>query len=200
MASRQSLEETEIYFSPKEQVLEALRQRDSDLKNVEEDPEYGEILTDPIDPVYSNVPDSEYCEYDDSEDEYVPPQNREETNETKLGVNPRPKTKRDVEDLYDEDHYALPDIKGCITKDKRGPKVTHGEKQPETSSEGKERKLSSKKRNIAAFLLLLELSLQQLRRNQSPTIGLAMWASILRSIVPPMAPPVPKGLAEQASL
>ena len=145
MAARKSLDTTDMYFTPKEQVMKALGQRD-------EEPEYGEVLTDPIDPVYSNVPHVEYCEYDELEDEYVLPQ---ETIKSKEDVTPRPRTKKDVEDLYDEDHYSLPDIKGCITKDTGPPKLNIDEKQPDTSSAGNKRKLSANKFKITALIILL---------------------------------------------
>ena len=155
MASQQIADTTEIYFISEEQAMKALRQRASDLEKVEEEPEYGEVITDAIDPVYSNLPHTEYCEYNDIEDEYVLPQTSQTTIKSKSDVTARPTTKRDVEDLYDEDLYALADIKGCVTKGKGGPQVIVDEKQPQKSSEGWKSTLSSKKCKISGLILLL---------------------------------------------
>ena len=63
--------------------------------------------------------------------------------------------RKDVEDLYDEDHYALPDIKGCVTKGRGGPKAPLDDKEPEASSDGMKSKLSPKQKKIASFILFL---------------------------------------------
>ena len=153
------MDTTEIYFTSEEEVRKVFKQRKYELEKVQEDPEYGEVITDPIDPVYSNIPHSEYCEYDnDLEDEYLPPRNSQEPTKSKSGKTPKPRRKRDVEDIYDEDHYSIPDIKGCITKQAGRPNVTVDEQGPKTSSVEKQSKLSSHKYKITGFVVLLVLA------------------------------------------
>ena len=99
--------------------------------NEEEEPEYGDVLTDPV---YSNDPIAEYCEIDEIEDDYDPPRNSETNIKSQSDETTRRKPRRDVADIYDEDHYAIADVKGCVTKQAGAPKLPNGEKQTKRSS------------------------------------------------------------------
>ena len=148
-SKRQSVDEDGMYFSRQESIDKVLQQRKFDSGKLEEEPEYGEEISDPPDHVPSNVSGTEYYEYDDIKSEYVLPKQNPKTIPSRSHVTPKLSKKKDVQDLYDEDGYALPDINGCVTKD------IVGERNTKISSEAKESKLWDNKIKITGVVILL---------------------------------------------
>jgi hypothetical protein len=54
-----------------------------------------------------------------------------------------------------QDHYALPDIRGCVTKAAGSPNDAVVGRNTKTSSEEKESRLSGKKAKITGVVILL---------------------------------------------
>ena len=127
-------DETDIYFTGK----------------VEQGPEFDENVSDSTDPGYKV-----YYQYSGPEDEYVLPPAKQKTARADTDITPKPTKKKDVEDLYDEDHYALPDINGCVTKGRVLRNDDSCQKQPEIPSDGGRRKLSVNKMKLIGFVVLL---------------------------------------------
>ena len=112
-------------------------------------PEYNETCSNSTEPGYKV-----YYESGCFEDEYVLPPANQKTTHSGSDKTPKATKKRDVQSFYDGDGYTLPDIDGCITKgivQRNNP----GEKQPEISSDGEERKCSVNKRKLFGILVLL---------------------------------------------
>ena len=165
MASEpQPVDEDGIYFTSKESIDKAIQQRKLDAGIFEEEPEYGEEIFDPPDRDHSN---NKYYENDDIGGEYVLPQQKPKPTHSQPRVTPKlskkrqqrvtPKVskKRDVEDLYDEDHYALPDVHGCVTIGAGIQKNAVVGKDTNISSERKECKLSGNQMKITGVVVAL---------------------------------------------
>ena len=156
MASNQQPDDIEdVYFTPKENLVNAFQQKRLDSTKLEKYPEYYNDISYPPGPDVSKLAHAEYYEYYEIEDEYLLPPQIPKTIHSPSDVTPKPTKKRDVEDLYDENHYALPDINGCVTKGAGVLKDDLGEKQHETSSKRKESKLSANKMKIIGFIVAL---------------------------------------------
>ena len=52
----------------------------------------------------------------DMVEEYVLPPPNHTIRELPAHIVPRPSIQRDVRDLYDDDHYAIPDVSRCVTR------------------------------------------------------------------------------------
>ena len=141
----------EVYFTPKDNITKALQQNNLHSRKLEKDPE----LFDPTATDISSASYKEYYEYNDIKEEYVLPPNNQKKVQSESDVTARPTKKRDVRDLYDDEHYSLPDISGCITKEMGRPKNALGEKKPQSSSEEGKSKLSANKIKIIVFTILL---------------------------------------------
>ena len=156
MASElQSVDEDVVYFTPLESIAKAIQQRKLDPGKLKEKPEYGEYILDPPDQDHSNVPNTEYYEYDDIKTEYVLPQPNSTSSQSQSRVTPKPSKTRDVQDLYDEDGYALPDINNCVTIGAGIQKPADVERNVNISSEGKTCTFSDKKMKITGTVILL---------------------------------------------
>ena len=136
MASElQSVDEDGVYFTPLECIAKAIQQRKLDPGTFKENPAY-----------------------DDIKSEYVLPQPNLTTSESQPRVTPKPSKKRDVQDLYDEDGYALPDINNCVTIGAGIQKPADVERNVNISSEGKACTFSDKKMKITGTVILLVVS------------------------------------------
>ena len=142
----------EVYFTPKDNITKALQQNNLHSRKLEKDPE----LFDPTATDISSASYKEYYEYNDIKEEYVLPTNNQKKAQSESDVTARPTKKRDVRDLYDDEHYALHGyISGCITKEMGRPKNALGEKKSQSSSEERKSKLSANKMKIIVFTVLL---------------------------------------------
>ena len=101
-SKRQSIDEDGVYLTPQENIDKAFLQRKLDSGKFEEEPEYGEEISDPPDLDRSDVPGAEYYEYDDIGGEYVLPKQMPKPIPSQSHVTPKRSKKKDVEDLYDE--------------------------------------------------------------------------------------------------
>ena len=147
---QQSVDTVEVYFTLKANLRSFFQQREVDSRVNEPDPEY---VTGTSAPTISHLPHAVYYYNNDSEDEYVlPPQNRENI-AYQSNVTPRSTKQRAVADLYDEDHYALPDVDGCITEKFGVLKTPISKEQPEVLSKGKGSELSENKMKIMGAIV-----------------------------------------------
>ena len=155
-ANRPPVDTQDMYFTPPEKIAKALQGRVLDPEKMKQCPEYyNETSTRSSQDIFT-LPYTEYYEYDDIHEEYVlPPKNHPKSSHSPSDVNLRPATKRDVRDLYDEDHYALPDISGCVTKGAGVLKMDPGEKQPPISSKATENKCWANKWRISGVIFLI---------------------------------------------
>jgi hypothetical protein len=120
-------------------------------------------ITDPRDSNINNkVSNSEYYYYDEVDagnvgGEYVlPPQDRNIIQSETTQVVPKVVTKKNTpQDLYDEDHYAIANVGGSVTKELGTMKQAHDEERPKSASARAERIYITKKMKIIGLIILL---------------------------------------------
>ena len=156
MAANQPPDDTQdIYFTPHDDVVKVLQKKALDSEKLKQCPEYyNEMSTSSGDDV-SISPDKEYYLYDGGNDEYVLPPQKPKSSHPQSDVTVRPTTKREVRDLYDEDHYALPDVEGCVTKEAGVLKNDRVVKQATAPSKIKESKCRGNKWKISGILFMV---------------------------------------------
>ena len=107
-------ENNEISDMVEEYVLPPPNQSTRELREPSHD--RGHTIYQNVDSTISIEPDLENNERNDMVEEYVLPPPNQRTRESPVQVAPRPTRRREVRDLYDDEHYALPDVSGCVTR------------------------------------------------------------------------------------
>ena len=105
----------------------------------------------------SSESSSENDKYHDIPEEYVLPPQEQTSIQTWSHVRPKQAEKGSA-DLYDEDHYALPNIDGCITERFGVLKDVRDEEQQKQKPKEKKQILATKKMTIIGFIILFILS------------------------------------------
>ena len=130
--------------------------------------------TDPPSSTVIDDPFTEYYQYDEIESdciggEYVLPSQDRKIIQSESQLETKVETKKNtVQDLYDEDNYALPnidgcvtrtsgvmDIDGCVTRKSGGMEEVRHDKRTKTASSGAERIHITMKMKITGIIILL---------------------------------------------
>jgi hypothetical protein len=149
----------QVYLNPNDKSTEVMKGMSLQSKEVPMGSKYYyEVLPVDANHVITSESRSENDKYHGIPEEYVLPPREQTSIQTWSHVRPQQADKRRVADLYDEDHYALPNIDGCITERFGVLKDVRDEEQQKQKPKEKKQILATKKMTIIGFIILFILS------------------------------------------
>lgn len=144
-----------IYFSEQSDIIEAIQRKDLESRGVEQHEQLGYKVYDGPEWAISNGPTYENDEINDLEDVYVLPPPNQTRIQSQEQVVPRQTRRGVVQDLYDEDHYAIANVNACPTREFGVLRDPSNDEKSQTGPRGKTSIVTKKNMTIFGLIIFL---------------------------------------------